>query len=75
MLKNKKKSIRKRIRIDERIIDQDDDLKDSDIENISGLLNKLEEYLLMIMILNIKGLMILDTCLMKMKMKIIMSQN
>ena len=75
MLKNKKKSIIKRIRIDERIIDQDDDLKDSDIENISGLLNKLEEYLLMIMILNIKGLMILDTCLMKMKMKIIMSQN
>ena len=46
ILKNKKKSIRKRIRIDETIINEDDDLEDSDIDNISGLLNRLEKYLL-----------------------------
>ena len=40
ILKNKK------IRLDERIIDESDNLEDSDIENISGLLNNLEEYLL-----------------------------
>ena len=34
------------IRIDERIIDESDRLEDSDIEHISGLLNKLEKYLL-----------------------------
>ena len=44
--KNKKKSRRKKIRLDERIIDESDDLEDSDIENISGLLNILEKYLL-----------------------------
>ena len=44
--KNKKKSRRKKIRLDERIIDESYDLEDSDIENISGLLNKLEKYLL-----------------------------
>ena len=46
ILKNKKKSIRKKIRLDERTIDEGDDLEDSDIESISGLLNKLEKYLL-----------------------------
>ena len=46
ILKNEKKSIRKKIRLDERIIVEGDNLEDSDIENISGLLNKLEEYLL-----------------------------
>ena len=46
VLKNKKKSIRRKIRIDEKLIDDDDDLEDSDIENISGLLNKLEKYFL-----------------------------
>ena len=46
IFKNKKKSIRRKIRIDQRIIDKSDDLEDSDMENISGLLNKLEEYLL-----------------------------
>ena len=46
ILKNKKKSIRRKIRIDERIIDEDDDdLQNSDIKHISKLLNKLEEYL------------------------------
>ena len=46
ILKNKKKSIRKRIRLDERIIDEDDDLKDSDIEHVNSGLNFLEKYLL-----------------------------
>ena len=46
ILKNTKKSIRRKIRIDERIIDEDDDdLQNSDIKHISKLLNKLEEYL------------------------------
>ena len=35
ILKNKKKLIRKKIRLDQRIIDESDDLEESDIENIS----------------------------------------
>ena len=46
ILKNKKKSIRKQIRIDERIIDEDDELEDSDIEHMNRSLKFLEKYLL-----------------------------
>ena len=44
ILKNKSKSIRKKIYLDERIIDEDVDLEDSDIEYINKGLNNLEEY-------------------------------
>ena len=46
ILKNKKKSIRKKIRIDVRIIDEDHELEDSDIEHINRDLNFLKTYLL-----------------------------
>ena len=46
ILKNKKKSIRKKIRLDERISDEDNELEDSDIEHINRGLNFLEKYLL-----------------------------
>ena len=46
ILKNKSKSIIKKIYLDERIIDEDVDLEDSDIEYINKCLNNLEEYLL-----------------------------
>ena len=46
ILKNKSKSIRKKIFLDKRIIDEDVDLEDSDIEYINKCLNNLEEYLL-----------------------------
>ena len=79
ILKNKSKTMRKTLYLKERVIN-DDDLDDSDIEGISGLLNNLEEYLLkkvdtMTMMLNIRGLEILDICLMKMKIKTIINQN
>ena len=46
IFKNKKKSIRRKIRLGERIIDEDDELEDSDIEHINRGLNFLEKYLL-----------------------------
>ena len=42
ILKNKSKSIRKKIYLDERIIDEDVDLEDSDIEYINKGLNNLD---------------------------------
>ena len=45
-LKNKKKSVRKKIRIDERIVDEDDKPEYSDNEHINRGLNFLEKYLL-----------------------------
>ena len=45
ILKNKSKTMRKTIYLKEKVINNDDDLDDSGIENISTLLNNLEKYL------------------------------
>ena len=46
IFKSKKRLIKKRIRIDKRIIDEDDDLDHSDIEHINSDLNLRERHLL-----------------------------